>query len=331
MRVVKSISLCWVLTVSFACTHTAAFAAQQRDWFSLGLPKSYLKVPQPPDSRTDLTTTSLSPDALQLSGIIGISEKLHRIQDLADKSKSISPSKLEQEEREEFRDLKEEVRESIERTRLEIEYTLAEVKVDQAIYGELVSVYSADRNLRVAKLNAAGFTLNGALWAASEALEIPSYRSPRLSIPSGALGIVAGVVPSLFSLYALKDASGSRFACHGYPNMLSKPFGYTTDTKTNIPDHIWSYMNSVPPDSGVTQTRIERLVERWLNNPNVRTYTDVASQTQRDRITGHAQCTLTIDLLDDRLLMLNEMQALIHRINRPLLELMLVLQGEKRI
>src|SRR5258708_7478964 len=91
--------------------------------FAKGLPAGYVNLPPPPDSRTDLSSSELSPDALQLFDILGITQRLRDLQQLRDKARAAYPNKLAAEEREDMRDLRQDLGEIIERTRLEIALT----------------------------------------------------------------------------------------------------------------------------------------------------------------------------------------------------------------
>jgi hypothetical protein len=298
---------------------------------SFGLPVGVLKsVKAAPDSRTDLHTKTLSPDAVQLAEILDLTNRLKKYQELRNRSEAIKPAKMSTEDREDMRDLHDEIIDVIERTRLEIDFTISEIRVEEAEYNEILRVFTADRDMRVNRINAAGFRWNGALWAVAEALDIPTYRSPRLSIPSGSIGIIAGLVPSIFSLYALRETSGEKFKRPPKPNMLSKLFDYPIPPQLEIPDSVWKYMSSVPPE-GFSDPRIEILKGRWLSDRNLTTYTDATSDQQMDILTGRLEDKVTIQVLSDRLTMLNQMSALIVRIARPLLELNMVLQGNKQI
>lgn len=55
-----------------------------------------------------------------------------------------------------------------------------------------------------------------------------------MTIPSGIVGIAAGIVPSVASMYTLKAVNGAKKTSEVEPNMLAKLFGYQTNQKLNI-------------------------------------------------------------------------------------------------
>jgi hypothetical protein len=320
-----------LLLLLFQLTLAPAFGDRPK-MLSIGLPNNVFKSVKPvPESRSDLHSNTLSPDAVQLVEILGLTERLKKYQDLHNRAESIKPAKMPGDDRQDMRDLHDEILDVIEHTRLEIDFTVSEIRVEEAEYNEILRVFMADRDMRVNRINAAGFRWNGALWAVAEGLDIPTYRQPRYSIPSGSIGIIAGLVPSIFSLYALKESSGEKFKRPAKPNMLSKLFGYPVTPQLEIPDSIWSYITAVPPQSAGNKARFEILKSRWLSDQNLTTYTDPTSKKQLDQLTGSVEEKANIQLLSDRLTMLNQMSAMIVRMNRLLLEIHMILQGRKEI
>jgi hypothetical protein len=276
---------------------------------------------------TDVHSQTLSPEALQLAEHLGLSTQLSNVSAVKlahQKSGDLSPDK-----REQFRDDKEEIVETIEQTRLEIDFTQAELAREEAVYAELLAVYTSDRDRKVDFINAWGYRTNGVLWALAEGLDIPTYRNPRLSIPSGITGIIAGLIPSAFSLFALREEDGGKFDRKPHPNMLSKVFGYQVTPDLEYPDSIWSWLNSVPPDGKTKLTRINYLIDWWRQDQNIRNFGRNPTRVQLDLLTATTQDYLTIQLVSDRLAMIRQIRALILGMNRPLLELMMVVRGTK--
>jgi len=236
----------------------------------------------------------------------------------------VSADRLEQ-----YRDFKDDVLEAIEQSRMEIDYAQAELSREEAVYSEMLGVYVFDRDRKVALANAWGYRTNGVLWAVAEALDIPTYKQPKYSIPSGAIGIVAGLVPSAFSLYALRKEGGGKFDRVPHPNMLSKVFAYPVTPEIDYPDSVWTWLNSAPPTDARHLTRINFIKAWWLKDANLRTLNGQTSKPKLDLLTGSVQNDLTIQLINDRLAMLRHMHALILQMDRPLLELMMAVRGYK--
>ncbi len=289
-------------------------------------------IPHVPDlPPCDLKDKAVSRDALPLADLLKLTEPLRQLQTLRDQAQSYPVGSVPHELHEQIRDLKEDITDKIEQTRLEIDFTQAELAVDIAIQSELLRAYSEDRDKKVNAATVWGLRTNGVLWAIAESLDIPTYKQPRYAIPSGSIGIVAGVVPGLFSLLAVHEEKGDRYQGKTRPNMLSKIFGYPTTPQIEFPDSIMAYLRTVPVKVPGGQPRLDYLISRWEVDENIHSFTDIHSKQQLDVITGAVESNLTIQIVSDRLTMLQQLSAVVYQINRPLLELMMVVTGTKRI
>jgi hypothetical protein len=271
----------------------------------------------------------VSPDAVQLAQILGLTDKLRLIQDLRRQADSAQGQKLPLDLRQDLSDARVDVLETIAQARLEIDFVSAEIEEELAASQELLHVFSAARNDRIDRLNAYGFRVNGVMWAVAEAFDIPTYKTPKYSIPSGTIGILAGLVPSAFSLYALR-APDSRYVRQSYPNMLSKIFDYPTIPRIEYPGSVWTYLNSKPP-AEPSSTRREIMIDYWLHDQNIRCLHGRFKTPDLDTLIGAKQNNVTIQMLSDRLTMLRETRAVVMQMNRPLLELNMVTRGVKHL
>lgn len=282
-------------------------------------------------SRTDFSTPNLTAEAMELADQLKIVSKLQRLDELRQSVSSASPGKTAAELKEEIRDLKEEICEVIEQTRLEIDYVRAELSCETALQSELVQSYTRDRDNRVFNSNVWSFRTNGVLWALAEALSIPTYSHPRYSVSSGTIGILAGMVPTAFSILALRQSQGGKFERQAYPNMLSKIFDYPVVPRVDYPQSVWDYLHSRPAGRQAGKTRVELLISQWVADKNIHFLTDKTSKAQMDMLTGAGNQKLSIDLLSDRVCMMKELDAMIGLMNRPLLEIMMAVRGSKRV
>ena len=318
-RALQPLFICCLSGLAF-CSFVAAqkcAAASQRS-FNFSAPATIV------ESDCDLHSQQLSPAAVQLAHTLGLDQKLKRLGELQSQSRQ----HLSVEDHLELNDLKLELLQQLEQARLEIDFVGAEIEMEVAGLSELLQAYSADRDNRINRANAWGFKTNGILWATAESLSIPTYRYPRLSISSGTIGIIAGLVPSMFSMYALREATGKRFERKLYPNMLTKIYDRPVTLRTEFPESVWTYLNS--PPSGETRTRREILVTHWREDKNIHIFDKGGlNDTKISLLTGAGSNGVNIDLINDRLTMLREVKAVVMQINRPLLELLLVMEGKK--
>jgi hypothetical protein len=224
----------------------------------------------------------------------------------------------------------------LQRTQLEIDFVEAEIDAEQNLYAELLTTLEQNRDRLVARTNAASFYTNGALWAAAEGLTIPTFRHSNYAIPSGITGIVAGVIPSFFSLWAMRQYSGKKSKTIVEPNMLAKVFDYPTTPEIEYPRSIWEYLNTRPYDQAgkrlMEKTRRDQLIETWIEDKNIPSFTDRSSKKQLDIITasGEVKDGLNIDSLNTRDVMLEQLQGEVGKMKRLLMELVMVVSGDKQ-
>jgi hypothetical protein len=276
---------------------------------------------------SDVHTATVSAEAIQLAQQLKLTDNLIELSKLK-KARLADKDSLSHDELERYRDLKEDVTEAIEQTRLEVDFAQAELAREIAVHSELLAAYTAERDRKVNLSNAWGYRTNGVLWAAAEGMDIPTYAHPKYSIPSGIVGIVAGLAPSAFSLYALRQENGAKFERKPHPNMLSKVFNYQVTPELEYPDSVWTWLNSQAP-VGPKVTRLEFLIDWWQKDVNIRHFSAKPTHHQLDLLTAKVQDDLTIQLISDRLAMLQTLDATILGINRPLLELIMVVRGTK--
>lgn len=291
----------------------------------------------------NLTSSSVSPNTIQLCNNIGLTPVLEQIQNLRGRVASGSPSSVETIAARQ--DLWEAIQKAgliIQRTNLEVDFATAEIEAETQLYQEILSTFASDRDKLLAKINAASFISNGILWAACEGVSIATVNTvfaknprtvPQFAIPSGILGIAAGVVPSVASMYTLKAVNGKQKTSEVEPNMLAKLFDYPTNPNIEYPAAVWAYLHQVPADQPSGKIRKEQLVDRWISDANMSVFTDRKSKTQLDILTASVpqKKGLSIASLSSRIAMLSQLHSEIWKIKRLLLEATMVLQGDKQI
>lgn len=272
----------------------------------------------------------LSPDAVQLANTLNLLPRLTKLKTLQVEARQQAASgRVSVELRQDIADLRIEILEAIEQTRLEIDFASAEIEEEQASVEEVLTWYENERNERVNRANLWAFRTNGILWAAAEAFTIPSYKHPRFSIPSGTVGIVAGLVPSMFSEFALRSAGGKHHERKAYPNMLCKLYDLPVTPRTDYPDSVWKHLNQPPTNSSIT--RREMLLAHWEDNQNIHTLKSGVTSEKIKQIAGIDQSDINIDLLNDRASMLRDLKATVLQMTRPLMELSMCLRDQKQI
>lgn len=334
MKKLCATSICFViilLTSSSAFCQSKLSDAQTKESTAntMAIPRQILKT------GVSLTKAGLSPNSLQLANTIGLTPVLERIRALRLRldTKSGSPTLENLSLRQDLWDAIQKASLLIQKTDLEIDFTLAEIDAEHQVYCEILATYTNDRDKALARTNAAGFISNGVLWAVTEALAIPAYKFPKYAIPSGIFGIPAGVVPSIASMWALKQVNGKKRTSEVEPNMLAKLFGYPTTSEIEYPQSVWNFINQVPADDSKGKKRLDQLVDRWITDSNMTAFTDRRSKKQLDVLTASAaqRNGLSINTLTARSVMLQQLSVEIMKMKRMLLELTMAVQGEKQL
>lgn len=294
-----------------------------------------------------LTSKRLSVNSLQLSDTIGLTAVLTDIEASRQKIKTFNESGLNQSleclhARQDLQDSVQKAEAIIQRTNLEVDFTNAEIEAEVQLYNEILGEFIEDRDKKVARINAASFISNGILWTVCEALAIGSInttyaRNPRkclnLTVPSGIVGIAAGLVPSIASMYTLKAINGAKHRSEAEPNMLAMIFDYPQNSEIEYPQSVWKFLHQIPADCPNTKPRIDHLIDRWISDSNIPDFNDRNSKAQLDVLTASVPRDkgLNIETLTSRTLMLMQLHAEIQKMKRFLLELTLAVQGEKQL
>ncbi|PWT94563.1 MAG: hypothetical protein C5B53_12830 [Candidatus Melainabacteria bacterium] len=298
---------------------------------TLALPRQILKT------GVNLSTKSLSPNTLQLAEDLKLIPVLEKLQDLRDRVKALDASQPVTLEnlslRQELIETSYKADRIIEDANLAVDFTLAQLVAEENLYSELLASFGAERDKAVARTNAISFGTNGILWAVAEGLDIPTYRVPRYSISSGINGIIAGIVPSIASFYALRQVSGKRRTADEEGNMLAKLFDYPINPEIDYPEPVWDFLSEVPVGDRSGKSRKEQLIDRWIIDKNIPTFTSRTAKEQLDKITATVtrRKGLSIDTLTTRQLMLQQLGAEILKMKRMLYELALAVDGGKRL
>ncbi len=293
------------------------------------IPKQILKT------GISLNSPLTSPNSLQLSNTIGLTPVLERIRQLRMQVESFGDARTLESlsARQDLLEATQKAELIIQKANLEIDFTLSAIEAEYQLYCEILATYTNDRDKAIARTNAISFITNGILWAICEALAIPTYKNSDYAISSGILGIQAGVVPSIASMYTLKLINGKRRTSEVEPNMLAKLFNYPTTPDIEYPKSVWLFLNQVPATESGGKKRMEQLVDRWIDDANIPSFSDRTSRKQLDVITASVaqRKGLSISTLNVRSVMLQQLGAEIAKMKRLLLELTMTLQGDKQL
>ncbi len=284
----------------------------------------------------NLTTESVSPNTVQVADIIGLTAVVKKLQTLraqVSQLKGAQPTLENLALRQDYNDAQEQATQIIEQSNLEIDYVLAEINAERNLYGEILSAMISRRDKLVARSNASSYYTNGVLWAVGEGFDIPTYRVPKYSIPSGTISILAGIVPSFFSLWAMHQYNGKKIQSENEPNMLAKLFDYPTTVEVDYPTSVLAFLDTVPPGGPSKKSRKDQLIDRWLSDQNIPSFTDRKNKKLLDAITAAVSQNkgLSIDTLSARQDMLQQLAGEVMKMKRMILELSMATRGDKTL
>jgi hypothetical protein len=120
---------------------------------------------------------------------------------------------------------------------------------------------------------------------------------------------------------------GSRYARQSYPNILTKIYDLPIVPRIDYPDIVWQYLNACP--YGEKKTRRELLKEHWHKDENLHIFKNGINDTKLVRITGNEPYSSDLDLISDKLMMMDDIKAATLQMSRPLLEICMVARGKK--
>jgi hypothetical protein len=293
------------------------------------VPKQILKT------GINIQSSSMSPNSEQLAAQLGLTEVLVRIAKLrADARAGASANSADNlVQRLDLVEATQNAMLTIELANYQVDFVMAEIEAEQNLCSEVLASLAAKRDKVVNRSNQLSYITNGALWAVAEGLDIPTWKRPKYSISSGTTGIIAGMVPSVASMYAIYKSGGRKINSELEPNMLAKVFDYQVTSEVDYPAVVWNWLNATPAGDSSTKIRRQQLIDRWIADSNIPAFTTVTHSAELDVLTGcvaHRK-GLSIDVLNTRHVMLNQLSAEIFKMKRMLMELSMAVRGDKSV
>jgi hypothetical protein len=139
----------------------------------------------------------------------------------------------------------------------------------------------------------------------------------------GVVGLVGGAAQIGISTISLKLNKGAHKSAPPQPNMLAPIFGYR-GPETNFPPGVWEFLSDpYPGAASETETRQRHLIKQWIRLGRLKPLTTKEGQHQVGLLTGMIaqRKEVTIDLLEDRVLMLSDLRAAVSEMDVEMLEI----------
>jgi len=203
---------------------------------------------------------------------------------------------------------------------LEVDATIAQIDNEIAQSNEVRGYLSDKRDKAVNRANLLSIVSGGTLGATSAGLQLPSGENKASSI----VGIAGGVLSSTLAISGIRAQKGGTRLFDLSSNMLAELFDRSTLDDSCYDPIVWSFLNEVAPTDEEGLTRKERLIQTWITLKRTDPPSTSTGKNKIDRVTSQPsdKLPLTIDDLEDRSAMLQDVRAKISFLKRDLAALL---------
>jgi hypothetical protein len=205
---------------------------------------------------------------------------------------------------------------------LEVDATIAQIDNEIAQSNEVRGYLSDKRDKTVNRSNLLSIVSGGALGATSSGLQLPGENKA-----SSIVGIAGGVLSSSLAISGIRSQKGGTRLFDFSSNMLAELFDRSTLGDSRYDPIVWSFLTDVALTDKDGLTRKERLIQTWITLKRTDPPSTSAGKDKIDRVTSQPsdKLPLTIDDLEDRSAMLEDVRAKISFLKRDLAALLLSL------
>jgi hypothetical protein len=255
---------------------------------------------------------SLSPEARQTAGIIGIVSTLDQFNKLGTEppSTDILVQKLA---------LHQEIIEILLDAEFDVDAVIASIQREETQLQHVQNRLSSQRDRAVGFVTLGSTIAGSGVGVIGNGLEF----SKKTAIAGNAVSVGSGVVAAALSLLAIRLQRGGKGSIELSPNMLARLFDQPSDDISLWPDNVWNFLNSVPVKGTRTQTRLESLKQTWMMQGRISRQKSAASDAKIAFLTSDSAEArrLSLDDLSDRSAMLADTRAQVALMKRDLAEL----------
>jgi hypothetical protein len=205
---------------------------------------------------------------------------------------------------------------------LQVDATIAQIDNEISRANELRGYLSDRRDRRVSRANLLSALVGGGLGATSSGLQLSSS----LNKPAAIVGISAGTLSAGLAISGIHAQKGETSQFNFDSNMLAELFDRPTLPDSHYPPTVWTFLNEAAPNSSDGLTRKQQLLRSWVQVKRIDSLTSV---DKIDHLTSEPSeaFRLSIDDLEDRVAMLQDVRARISFLKRDLGELLTSLPG----
>jgi hypothetical protein len=206
---------------------------------------------------------------------------------------------------------------------LQVDATIAQIDNEIAQSNEIRSYLSDKRDKAVNRANLLSIVSAGTLGATSAGLQLPAGENKASTI----VGIAAGLVSSSLAISGIRAQKGGTRIFDFNSNMLAEFFDLPALGDSRYDPIVWSFLNDVAPTDQEGLTRKERLIQTWITLKRTDPPSTSAGKDKIHRVASQPsdKLPLTIDDLEDRSAMLEDVRAKVSFLKRDLAALLLSL------
>ncbi len=187
-------------------------------------------------------------------------------------------------------------------------------------YDAVARVLEEKRDQTVRNNNILNFTSGGALASTQGGISVGTKM--KYQNAGNELCAIAGALSAVLGAYTIKLQGGAKRDAEREPNMLAPIFGLKPVEPNKYPPLVWNYINDHEP--GQKKNRREQLIDRWIKLNYIESLEKPTSPHHLAALAGtiplHKE--ITIDLLRDRIPMLEDVRAAVAGINEYLDEIL---------
>ncbi len=206
---------------------------------------------------------------------------------------------------------------------LELRKVSAKFDREIVIERQALDKLTSQRDTAVALTNDANFLQLGILSIIIDG-PLEETKNPNKILAGNRLNIVSGLTVGGLALLALCEQRGGIRRSKAEANLLGQTLGLDSPETVRLPPMLWTYLNSIPPNSNSGLTRREQLIEYWKTAKILPI--NIKKQGTAEKVSAfgpqHRQRCETIKLLTARITMLFDLRAMIDLLNTGLVELL---------
>ncbi len=216
--------------------------------------------------------------------------------------------------------LHQQIYERVAAVELQADATTASIDNEIARAAEVLGFLGDKRDRNVTRANLLSALLGGGLGGVSAGLQL----SARQATAAAATGIAGGAISAGLAVYGIHAQRGGARSLDAESNMLARFFGRPELPTSHYPPVIWRFLSDVAPSDPDHIARHERLIHTWLELNRIDSLTSTSGKTKIEHVTSMADqhTPQTIDDLEDRIAMLQDVRAKLSFLKRDMAALL---------